>query len=317
MLMPRAKLRRMSSSAYNRPVRQSDQPPERLIQVLRAQQRLPSDAEILPMHGGRTNGVWHVRTSSGRGLVLKLYDPAAGSVLFPNDPAAEARALRSLGPKGLAPEYVAHGTDPKAGAWLLYLHEPGPIWNGNVKQAAQALADIHAVEHPIEGLRVSPGGSANLIRQGEALLANCANTERVRQLRAARPAVHAGPVQTLGLIHGDPVPGNMLCSPDGAFLIDWQCPAMGDAAEDLAVFLSPAMQLLYRGTLLADEDTCAFLAAYPVKHVVARYQMLRPLFNWRMACYCLNRWNAGHHDYAEGYRLEADQLGLSDIGEHQ
>ena len=28
-------------------------------------------------------------------------------------------------------------------------------------------------------------------------------------------------------------------------LIDWQCPALGDPAEDIACFLSPAMQVIY------------------------------------------------------------------------
>ena len=68
--------------------------------------RLPAlrDQPWLPLAGGRTNRLWRVGQA-----VIKAYDPAAASPLFPNDPAAEARALAQLGPIGLAPDLIGAG----------------------------------------------------------------------------------------------------------------------------------------------------------------------------------------------------------------
>ena len=52
--------------------------------------RLPAlkDQPWLPLAGGRTNRLWRVGQA-----VIKAYDSAAASPLFPNDPAAEARVV--------------------------------------------------------------------------------------------------------------------------------------------------------------------------------------------------------------------------------
>lgn len=110
-------------------------------------------------------------------------------------------------------------------------------------------------------------------------------------------------------IHRDPVPGNVIVGADGLRLIDWQCPALGDPAEDLAVFLSPAMQQLYRGAPLAEDEVRAFLNAYPDHAVVARWSALRPWFGRRMAAYCLWQAARGAADYGHAAGLELAALG--------
>ena len=52
------------------------------------------------------------------------------------------------------------------------------------------------------------------------------------------------------------------------------------------MFLSPAMQSLYRGNVLTRDEEAQFAAAYPDHRVVARYYALKPWFHWRMAAYC-------------------------------
>jgi aminoglycoside phosphotransferase (APT) family kinase protein len=59
-------------------------------------------------------------------------------------------------------------------------------------------------------------------------------------------------------------------------LIDWQCPAVGDPCEDIAIFLSPAMQLAYRGTVLSRAEEQVFLTAYSDASTLKRYANIAP-----------------------------------------
>ena len=104
------------------------------------------------------------------------------------------------------------------------------------------------------------------------------------------------------------MPGNIITGPQGITLIDWQCPALGDPAEDLAAFLSPAMQWLYRGQTLTPDQEQVFLSAYPNPETTARYRALKPLFHWRMAAHCLWKSERGAQDYATALRLELQAL---------
>jgi thiamine kinase-like enzyme len=106
------------------------------------------------------------------------------------------------------------------------------------------------------------------------------------------------------LIHADAVAGNLIDGPGGVTLIDWQCPASGDPTEDLATFLSPAMQWLYRGRVLSPQETEAFLAAYPDPAVTDRYLRLQPLYRWRMAAHCLWKADRGAPDYEKALAAE-------------
>ncbi len=98
--------------------------------------------------------------------------------------------------------------------------------------------------------------------------------------------------------------GNILVAGKSLTLIDWQCPAIGDPCEDIALFLSPAMQHLYRGSPLSPGEEVEFLGAYAQPATVSRYQALRPWYGWRMAAYCLWRVENGSTDYEEALQLE-------------
>lgn len=92
-------------------------------------------------------------------------------------------------------------------------------------------------------------------------------------------------------------------------LIDWQCPAIGDPTHDIAIFLSPAMQLLYRGAPLSENEVRQFLAGYPDQDIAQRYHELADWFHWRMACYCLLRASQGATDYSQAIELELSSIG--------
>lgn len=238
------------------------------------------------LRGGRTNRLWQVGD-----LVLKRHDPAAASPLFPNSAADEARALTAFAPLGLAPRLRASGTD-----WVIYDHLPGSIGSGDPAAVARMLGRLHAVALPAGTFRPVPNGSADLLAQARAI-------GQGLDLPAPPPDPAISPAAPC-VVHGDAVAGNVVQGPDGPALIDWQCPGQGDAAEDIAAYLSPAMMWLYSGRILAPADRAAFLSAYPHRATVDRFLALEPLYRWRMAAHCAWRARRGDTDYARALRLE-------------
>lgn len=240
-----------------------------------------------PLSGGRTNRLWRLGE-----VVIKAYNPAATSPLFPNDAKAEARALGAFGRSGVAPRLAAAGTD-----WVAYRFVQGQAWRTGTEGVAALLHRLHT-SAPVE-FRPLASGSAAVLAQAHRILAECRG-----RIGPPPPAPEVPPAPVAQPLHGDAVPGNIIDGPLGLTLIDWQCPALGDPAEDLGLFLSPAMQFLYRGRILAPQERTAFLAAYPDREAVARCLALEPLFRWRMAAHCLWKAERGAADYAPAMTLE-------------
>ena len=279
-------------------------PPHDLVAELVRDGHIPAGALFEMLYGGRTNQVWKVK-GKHNDTVLKLYRTTLRNPLFRNDAGLEAACLNALQATGFVPNLRAtrsHGSD----RWVLYDHAPGEPWRQGTGQVGRLLRKLHAI--PVT-LSVPGGcnGSADLTRHAEQILAACTPTQRNR-LAGLRPTGTVGPAHQICLVHGDPVPGNILVAPKGLTLIDWQCPALGDPCEDLAMFLSPAMQHLYRAAPLTAEEEIQFLAAYNQPDVAARYQTLRPWYAWRMAAYCLWRAENGAPDYLTGFELEIRTL---------
>ncbi|MBT9385843.1 aminoglycoside phosphotransferase family protein [Pseudooceanicola sp. CBS1P-1] len=287
---------------------ETEQGHERLAQTLRAALPglgLPQDG-WQPLSGGRSNRAWRVATPGGD-LVVKLYRPAAASALFPNDARAEAAALRALADTGLAPRLAAT-QDTSEGSCILYHHLPGPSWaeaDLPAPEAAGLLRRLHARPCP-PGLRAAPNGSETLRQAIRAQLGHGPDSEALLA-RLPDDRIAEGPVCFL---HGDPVPGNVILTPQGERLIDWQCPAVGDPCLDLALMLSPAMHWLYRGKAL-DPGTAARIAAdYWAGHPdgAARYRRLIPFLQARIAAYCLWRARRGSAPDARAAALEIAAL---------
>lgn len=268
------------------------------------QKLVQNDARFETLYGGRTNQVWKVLGGDGD-RVLKLYGSSLQNPLFRNDAALEARCLTALEPTGFVPRLCAAG-GYHADHWVLYDHAPGTPWDDDPAPVAWLLWQLHQ-----SSVRVAApagcNGSADLAGHGQDILDLCAPETRDKLL-SLRPNHAVAPTAKLCLIHGDPVPGNILVAASGLTLIDWQCPALGDPCEDLAMFLSPAMQLLYRGGPLEGDQENRFLSAYGEPDVLSRYEQLRPWFAWRMAAYCLWRMENGAPDYERGFQLEVEAL---------
>ncbi|HVJ43485.1 MAG TPA: phosphotransferase [Dongiaceae bacterium] len=246
-----------------------------------------------PLTGGYLNQVFRVTGPFGD-WVFKRFKAGSELTLFPNMARAEARALSILGPLGIAPRLIDFIDDPDHGMILVYTFHAGTAWPGPADASVDtpSLAAVAALlrrQHQltVDGFRNVPVTPADILEQGDQFLQH---VERPHELRRLRPA----PVDCLvllrrSLLHTDVGPGNLILGPQGLRLIDWQCPALGDAAEDLCAFLSPAFQILYGRPALTAAQRAAFLDAYDDRRVAERLHLLEPFFHWRMATYCSMR----------------------------
>ena len=89
-------------------------------------------------------------------------------------------------------------------------------------------------------------------------------------------------------LHGDPVAGNFIKS-DRVVAIDWQCPAIGDPCDDIAIYLSAGMQSIYRGAPLTDEEKATFWEAYDNQTVKERFTKMEPTYKACFAKYFTQR----------------------------
>lgn len=251
-------------------------------------------------------------TDPDRGdVVLKLFRPDAASTLFPNAPLAELSCLAALAPFDLAPRVLAAWVGA-AGHCLAYRHLAGPLWSQDSAAVAHLLRRLHDLAVPVTlaGLRPVPCDPATLSGQIRAMAADLP-PDLARGLRdrlAQLPLPELPPAPAPCLLHGDPVAANIVMTAQGARLIDWQCPGLGDPVHDLSVFLSPAMAHLYLGRQLSLAERRDFLAAYGAPQVTARLAALAPLLHLRMAAHCLTRAATGSARDAEAARLELSAI---------
>ncbi|MGH1370046.1 MAG: phosphotransferase [Maritimibacter sp.] len=225
-----------------------------------------------PFSGGNTNALWRVGD-----VVIKRFVPGAETPLFGNDPAAEALALSALKGTGLAPDLI-----DVRGESLAYAHIEGQPWRrgDGVACVARVLSQLHKVKPPA-GLPRAAMGAAHLTKQTLALGETAPETPSLAKI---------DPV----FLHGDATASNALVRDGTVIFIDWQCPALGDPCDDIAVFLSPAMQVVSGNEPLEKGDIEAFLEAYDDPKVTTRYRSLAPLYRARMSAYC--KWRAARGD---------------------
>ena len=280
-------------------------PPELIAYATGLGLELP-EAGWRALQGGQTNQLWQVDTAKGA-KVIKLFRPNSDTPLFPNDPSCEARMLAALAPSGLAP-VLSHQGSCALGTVLIYDHQPGELWSQDPARAAKLLKRLHA--HPIpDGLRHMPGGSDMVEGQVATMWASLTPALQ-SELTRLKPQTPVAASRKTALLHGDPVPGNLLIGATAAqdMLIDWQCPALGDVTEDLALFLSPAMQQIYRGQPLNTAEHARFLDAYGEGEITDRLAVMAPWHHWRMVAYCGWKATQGSAAYAAALPLEMEAL---------
>lgn len=233
-----------------------------------------------PFTGGFWNDVQRIDTSDGV-LVFKRYRPIPQGSLFPNLPADEALSLTRLQGLAVAPDLLAFWPEAPA---LLYRHIPGPEWQDDWPAAANLLRR-QAKADPT-GFRRVPVTADAILAEADRILATCSPSELTTRLRSCRPAPQPSPPAPLSLIHTDPAAANLVGQGTGLRLIDWQCPAAGDLAEDVSVLLSPAFLSLYARPLPTPEARRLFLETLADPALEARLPALEPAYGFRLAAYC-------------------------------
>ena len=152
----------------------------------------------------------------------------------------------------------------------------------------------------IHAFRKLPTESPELLKHADEMLQRHQSvlSESVREFCPAVSMLPVYPNCRDVLVHTDCAPGNMVSSPDGLRLIDWQCPGLGDGLQDVVTFLSPAMQVLYGYPVLTYEQEQHFLDTYVValgdsvsdaKGTHARFHIVRSSHHYRFAAYCAMR----------------------------
>lgn len=244
--------------------------------------------EATRLDGGYLNDVFRVQGNCVDWVVKRFAVPLKGT-LFPNLPVEEARALDMLAALDVAPKPVAFHRDGANGDVLVYAYSRGRPWRGDVEGVALLLRRLRTVDGT--SFRRVPATFEEIVAQGDTLFAECARDSRMEAYRSQRPLSRgaAEPSPPLGLIHTDVGAMNLIEGPHGLHLIDWQCPAHGDPAEDVYSFLSPAFQVLNRRDPLSGADRHSFLKAYDDAQLSSRLDALWPAFAYRMAGYCVLR----------------------------
>ena len=227
---------------------------------------------LRPLKGGYLNEVIMVQTGAKK-LVLKRFAPETTGTLFPNRPEDEARALKRLEGLEVAPRLLGFWADS---SMMIYDYVEGSPWQSGTADVARLLLRKEAADP--DGFRQVPMCPADIMAEGDALFARC------QALPPPRPALRdLAPPARLSLIHTDLGPGNLIGHGAGLRIIDWQCPAAGDLAEDIYSFLSPAFQILSEHAVLTPSEQDAFWQALARPDLKARYLALRPFYAWRMA----------------------------------
>ncbi|MEL6426664.1 MAG: phosphotransferase [Pseudomonadota bacterium] len=277
-----------------------------LPQALRAAFGIPAHAPSAPLSGGRTNRVWRVALEAGD-VALKEFAAGADAPLFPNSYSDEVMSLARWGRSGLAPRLIAHRPEHLA---IMTTFVDGSTPCRDPQALARALRQLHGAG-PAGAVRNRPTSIAQVLGEGDRIARQVQGARRLEELRPTLEDLPLGPLVPL---HGDPVPGNVVLQDGTAVLIDWQCPGIGPALEDIALALSPAMWLTNGEAPLTVAECTRFFTAYEDDTIDRLYRRAAPAYHWRMLCHCQWRVEQGFAEFEPALKREAEALQASLAG---
>jgi len=251
--------------------------------------------------GGRTNKVW--RLVGEEDLICKLYVETKTNPLFNNTPDAEYACLLLLNGSGIAPKPYKYLKTP-FGQVLLYDYIKGQKWSHDLDSVSELLNRIRKHQHP-KGLRILSNLPSD-IKQTGIEITNKLNSYHKNKLNMICPDISISDIEPV-LLHTDVVPGNLILGDKGLRLIDWQCPAIGDPIIDIMMFLSPGMHEIYGSGKLSMKDHEVFLMNLS-SDLRNRYNIIGPLYHWRLAAYCFWKAEQGFMEYENAALAEIDLL---------
>ena len=251
--------------------------------------------------GGQTNKVW--RLEGEKNLICKLYLETNSNPLFKNLPKAEYKCLNWLNGSDIAPKPYKYINTP-FGEVLLYYYIEGINWNSDLNIVSDLLSRIRMHNYP-KGLR-RLSSMPSVIKENGLEIISKLNSYHKNKLIKICPDVSISDIEPV-LLHTDVVPGNLILGEKGLRLIDWQCPAIGDPIVDIMMFLSPGMHEIYGSGKLSMKDHEIFLMNLTPK-LRSRYNILGPLYHWRLAAYCFWKAEQGFIEYEKAALAEINLL---------
>jgi thiamine kinase len=254
--------------------------------------------------GGRTNMVW--RLIDEKDLICKLYLETKNNPLFNNTPESEYACLLWLDGSDIAPKPFKYLKTP-FGEILLYDYIKGQKWTHNVDIVSELLTYVRNHKHP-NGLRVLSTLPSDIKQTGLEIISKL-NSYHQNELIKICPDVSICDIEPV-LLHTDVVPGNLILGDKGLRLIDWQCPAIGDPIVDIMMFLSPGMHEIYGSGKLSMKDHEDFLMNL-TSNLRNRYNIIGPLYHWRLAAYCFWKAEQGCIEYENAALAEIDLLKMN------
>ncbi len=144
----------------------------------------------------------------------------------------------------------------------------------DLKAAAFCLADIHAVALPKENTLIVPENPvAEVLKECEDMFlvyetSNLADKSKKEKIRTMLERVKKlSKAQELGssykcCINTELNSSNFLIDEGKAFLVDWEKPIIGEAAQDLAHFLAPTTSFWKTDIILSSKEQDDFISDY-------------------------------------------------------
>jgi len=251
--------------------------------------------------GGKTNKVW--RLIGENDLICKLYLETKTNPLFNNTPEAEFKCLLWLEGSNIAPKPYKFLKTP-FGEVLLYNFISGETWSHDLEAVSELLTRIRNNKYP-KGLRTLSNLPSDIKQTGLEIISKLNSYHKNRLINIC-PDVSISDIEPV-LLHTDVVPGNLILGDEGLRLIDWQCPAIGDPIVDIVMFLSPGMHEIYGSGKLSMKDHEVFLMSLSFD-LCERYNIIGPLYHWRLAAYCFWKAEQGFIEYENAALAEIDLL---------
>jgi thiamine kinase len=252
-----------------------------------------TDYELTALTGGFWNDVYRLQGNNsmpgdGRDWVIKHFRAANPDGLYPILPEAEALALETLAGLDIAPEPVAFLA---AGPLLVYEFFAGDVWRDDGAAVGRLLRRQHGVPVPPDsGFRHLPVTAESILEQGDQILAQADPDDLSSRLRSLRPSPQpVPPLERLSLVHTDTWAGNFVQNGRHLRLIDWQCPGLGDPAEDVWTFLYSGYEMLLGRPRFEERVEAEFWAGYGDTAVADRLSLLAPFYAYRIAAHCCLR----------------------------
>jgi aminoglycoside phosphotransferase (APT) family kinase protein len=217
--------------------------------------------------------------------------------------------MAALSRQGLAARPVMalrHGPD----LCLAYPFRPGRTGRPPNAALARLLRRLHGLPRAaLPHLPDPPAGRDALLAAAlDRLTAEPDGRALGRRIATAAATARTPPPGGARALHGDPVPGNVVQDGRGAFLIDWHSTHRGDPCHDLALALSPAMQVIHGLPPCTVACRDEVLAAYGCPETAARYAATAAFHHALMIGHCLWRLDRGDRAYRPALTAEIAAL---------